>query len=230
MTCRGRCHIPPFSRKEFVEEEDSLALVADVSVILTYWKLKDSVADEGVWRGIPFRILTGLLGGAYRTAADRQPEFDRITREKLTLLSELEGENSAEMDRLADAFAVLLQHAGDHPEEREDQRRIRQQLLYHLGRWIYLVDGRDDFQQDLSRREYNPIAARYGTQGEDEALRVTLEHSLNLARGAFQLLDLGCRGPLVENILYLGLPTVQQAVFEGSWSEIKKQKIWRNRA
>ena len=31
-----------------------------------------------------------------------------------------------------------------------------------------------------------------------------------------------------ENILYLGIPLVQRAVFDGSWKAIKKQKIWRN--
>lgn len=45
---------------------------------------------------------------------------------------------------------------------------------------------------------------------------------------AAQLADFGCRWPLIENILYLGLPLVQRAVFDGSWKQIQKQKIWRN--
>ena len=43
---------------------------------------------------------------------------------------------------------------------------------------------------------------------------------------AFQLGDFGCRTALLENLIYLGLPLVQRAVFDGSWTEIKKQKIW----
>ena len=45
---------------------------------------------------------------------------------------------------------------------------------------------------------------------------------------ALQLGEFGCRKGLLENIVYLGLPLVQRAVFDGSWNEIKKQKIWRN--
>ena len=45
---------------------------------------------------------------------------------------------------------------------------------------------------------------------------------------AFQLGDFGCRTPVLENIIYLGLPLIQRAVFEGSWAQIKKQKIWRH--
>ena len=45
---------------------------------------------------------------------------------------------------------------------------------------------------------------------------------------ALQLGEFGCRKPILENIVYLGLPAVEKAVFDGSWNEIKKQKIWRN--
>ena len=74
---------------------------------------------------------------------------------------------------------------------------------------------------------YNPVRARYGEGGDDQALALTLEHSLNLARSAFCVPDFGCRTPVLENILYLGLPMIQQAVFDGSWSRLKKEKIWR---
>ena len=103
-----------------------------------------------------------------------------------------------------------------------------QQLLYHLGRWIYLVDARDDFQEDKETGAYNPLLFRFGPEGNDEVLAATLEHSLNMARSAFCVLDFGCRTPVIENILYLGLPLVQCAVFEGNWKQIKKQKIWSN--
>ena len=99
--------------------------------------------------------------------------------------------------------------------------------MYHLGRWIYLIDARDDLAEDLAAGRYNPIAARFGAQGDDESLKLTLDRSIDLACSAFQLLDLGCRTAVLENILYLGLPLVQRAVFEGSWQTIKKQKIWR---
>ena len=72
------------------------------------------------------------------------------------------------------------------------------------------------------------MAARYGPDGDDEALRLTMDNSLELMGAALQLGSFGCRKPLVENIVYLGLPFVEQAVFDGSWREIKKQKIWRN--
>ena len=65
------------------------------------------------------------------------------------------------MDRAADSFAVLLSSAA---EELTDpvRRRIMEQILYHLGRWIYLIDAADDLKKDAESGNYNPVALRYG--------------------------------------------------------------------
>ena len=101
------------------------------------------------------------------------------------------------------------------------------ELLYHLGRWIYLIDAQDDLEEDAQAGRYNPVAARFGPQGDRETLERTLNHSLNRMYSAAQLLSFGRRWPVIENILYLGLPLAQRAVFEGSWKQIQKQTIWR---
>lgn len=37
-----------------------------MSVILTYWQLRDGVADHGFWGGLKYRIASVLLRPAYR--------------------------------------------------------------------------------------------------------------------------------------------------------------------
>lgn len=102
------------------------------------------------------------------------------------------------------------------------------QLLYHLGRWIYLADARDDLEEDRIKGRYNPVLARYGPEGDDRALALTMDQSLGQMGAALQLGEFGCRTALLENMIYLGLPLVQRSVFDGTWAQIKKQKIWRN--
>lgn len=224
--CRGRCHANPLIQKPMCPDSPALDRAADVSVILTWWKLKDAQRDEGAAGRAGARSLELLLLPAYRKAAGRCPVFDRTARGCLEELERLEQENCPSLDRPADAFARLLQAAA--PEEGE-QQRVLSQLLYHLGRWIYLLDARDDLEEDLAAKRYNPVAARYGRAGDDEALALTLDQSQALMGAALQLGEFGCRKDLLENILYLGLPLVQRAVFDGSWAQIKKQKIWSNR-
>ena len=223
--CRGRCHANPLVKKPMCPDSPALELAADATILLTWWKVKDSVADESLWRGIPARLLV-ILYPAYRKAARQRPDFDRTTRTCLEELAALEREGCPSIDRTADTFARILQAAA--PEEGERGRVLRQ-LLYHLGRWIYLVDARDDLAEDRQAERYNPIALRYGPEGDDKSLKQTLDHSLELIGAALQLGEFGCRAPLLENIVYLGLPLVQRAVFDGSWAQIKKQKIWSNR-
>ena len=223
--CRGRCHANPFLKKSMCPDSSALELAADESVVLAWWKLRDSVKDEGFWRGLPARALSWILKPAYRRAARRCPGFDGTVRTCLEELARLEEENCPSLDRTADTFARLLQSAAPRAGE---QGRVLSQLLYHLGRWIYLADARDDLEEDKQSCRYNPVAARYGPQGDDGALALTMDNSLELAGAALQLGEFGCRKPLLENIVYLGMPLVQRAVLDGSWKEIKKHKIWRN--
>jgi len=224
--CRGRCHANPLRKKPMCPDSPALELAADESIILTWWKLRDSVQDDGLVKGMPARALSLLLRPAYRKAAGLRPEFDRAVGESLEELSILEKGHCPSIDRTADTFARLLQAAAP----REDSRnRVLSQLLYHLGRWIYLIDARDDLEEDQKTGGYNPVALRYGPEGDDPALSRTLDHSLELMGAAFQLGEFGCRRDLLENILYLGLPLVQRSVFDGSWAQVKNQKIWSNR-
>ena len=119
---------------------------------------------------------------------------------------------------LRDIFAGLGKH--------KDEEKVLGHLGYNLGRWIYLIDARDDLAEDLADGRYNPVAARFGPEGDDGLLKQTLDASLDRMGAAFQLGEFGCRTALLENLIYLGLPLVQRAVFDGSWAEIKKQKIW----
>ena len=223
--CLGRCHGNPLMKKPMCQDSRALELAADESVILAWWKLRDSIQDEGTWKGLSARALSWLLKPAYRKAAGRCSRFDETVRNCLDELSLLEREGCPSLDRAADTFARLLQSAAPAEGERG---RVLSQLLYHLGRWIYLADARDDLEEDKQSGRYNPIAARYGPEGDDGALVLTMDHSLGLMGAALQLGEFGCRRGLLENIVYLGLPLVQRAVFDGSWHELKKQKIWRN--
>lgn len=222
--CHGRCHAKLFTKKEMCVGSDALNYAADESVILAYWKLRDSIVDDGFWKGLISRSLALLLKRSYKKAALHCAEFDKTVQDCLAELSQLERENSPSIDRTADTFARILRAAAPQKGD-EVQDRALGQLLYHVGRWIYLVDARDDIAEDALSGSYNPIALRYGETGDDDALRLTLEHSLNLARSAYHIGEFGCRGAIIQNILYLGLPLVQRAVFEGVYKNIKKQKI-----
>lgn len=225
---RCRCISGPCQGRWACNGCDALEIAADESVILAWWKLEDQVRDGKGVKQLGGRILSLLYRRAYRKAAKRRPDFDGRVCQAMDQLNELEKAQIPSLDRPADTFAGLLAAAA--PESGDPVReRCMHQLLYHLGRWIYLIDAWDDLEEDLKSGGYNPFIARYSLTvkpGAEEAITaqaaLTLTHSLNLAWMAAQLLELGKDEALVENILCGGLPLVQKLVFSGTWKQQKK--------
>lgn len=232
-TRRKRCLAHPLEGRPVYAGENAFELAADESVILFWWKLRDDLADETFVKRLIALFLLLFLWRAYRNAARRRPAFCAQARLCLRELSALEKENCPSLDRTADAFARLLQSAaGELPEG--GTRRATAQVLYHVGRFVYLADACDDLKRDMARGRYNPVAARFALAGpvlpeEDRvSLKTTMAHSLSLAASAYALLDPGPWNDVLENILYLGLPGVGSSVLAGTWVKApwrKREKI-----
>ena len=103
------------------------------------------------------------------------------------------------------------------------KRRVLEQLLYHLGRWIYLVDAADDLAEDFASGSYNPLIRRYGleqgalTEEAREGLAVSLDHSIRLMAAAYELWDFGVWNPIIRATVYEGLFLVGKAVLDGTF-------------
>lgn len=223
--CR-RCPAHPLRRPQACLYGAHMDAAADQSMILTYHKLSDDVEDHGVVSGLPYRFLRRLFLRAYRRAAQAQPGFDAQVREGLARLRQMEREWSTELDRVADAFAGILRSATAAFPEGGSMKRAMGELLYHLGRWIYLMDAWDDLDEDGRSGRYNPLNARFQGHAREarDYLDTTAVHSVRRAGAAANLMELGSWTPIVENILYLGLPSVQSAVLDGRWKEMRKTR------
>ena len=216
------CIVHPIKARPCACRSAALDIAADLSVILQWWQLQDGVADHGFWKGLKYRAASLLIRRAYRKAASLQPAFDGNTRARLEELSRLERERCPSVDRPADCFARLLAYAAvGEPEE--SRRRVLEQLLYHLGRWIYLVDAADDLRKDLRQGCYNPVALRYPhengvlTAEGRRDLGDTLDRSVRMMAAAFELADFGEYENVIESIVYAGLYFVGGAVLKGTF-------------
>ena len=231
----ARCYASPLAQRAYLEPSAAMELAADESVILAYWQLRDGVDDHDWFRGLKYRTASAALADAYRKAAAYRPGFDAAVRTQLSRLSELEMESCSSMDMAADAFAALL---GSAAQEVADpvRRRVLEQLLYHLGRWVYLVDAADDLKKDAASGNYNPVALRFGlTNGNWTAdarreFALSLDQSIRMMATAFELWDFGVWTPILEATIYQGLFQVGKSVLDGTFrttyrkDERKKRK------
>ncbi len=149
-------------------------------------------------------------------------------RRQLQLLQQLEKDGCDSIDRVADCFALLLQGAAQQLPE-GSRRRVLEQILYHLGRWIYLTDAVDDLLKDAAGGRYNPILLRYGesrlSPENRQELMLTMQHSINLMASAYELEDFGHWSLILENVFYRSLAAVSRAVFDGTFRAAKRPRI-----
>ena len=217
-----RCVVSPFRPRAVIGQNDALALAADISVILSYWKIRDGASDSRGLRSGSYRIAGQALGRAYRRAALLHPDFDAATRRELGRLSTLEAARCQGLDEPADTFARLLQGIAGELDD-PLQRRVLSHFLYHLGRWIYLIDALDDLKEDAATGNYNPILLRFSlAQGEltptaRETLVSTLDASIRQMAAAYELWDFGQWSPIIRSTVYQGLYAVGNAVLEGTF-------------
>lgn len=215
----GRCAAHPFRKRGYYPGNPALELAADESVILAWWQVQDALADPGRGKA-KYRAAALALKGAYREARERRSEFDAVTRTQLEKLRRLEEDKCPSLDKPADAFAVLLAAAAGEAGD-PVKRRVLEQMLYHLGRWVYLVDAADDLEKDFAEGSYNPLVYRYGlesgslTEEAREGLVRNLDHSIRQMAAAYELWDFGVWKPILQATVYEGLFLVGRAVLEG---------------
>ena len=226
----GRCYTSPIRKRPYLESTAAMELAADESVILAYWQLRDGVEDHAWAAGLKYRAGARLLESAYRKAAAFRPAFDQAVRRQLQMLSALEKEKDPSMDKAADTFAVLLSSAAEGVEE-PVRRRVLEQILYHLGRWVYLIDAADDLKKDAESGNYNPVALRYGLKDgawdpeSRHAFAVTLDHSIHQMAAAFELWNFGVWTTVLQTTFYAGLFRVGHAVLEGTYHRRDRKNI-----
>ncbi len=231
-TCCKRCLSSPIKGRTVCEADPGLDSAADISVLLVYWKLKDQLQDErGLHRILPYLELA-LFHRPFSKAKRQNPALNEAIGAQISALSELEKDNCPSIDRTADCFAKIMT-AMVPPQWDEFSRRSAEQLLYHLGRWIYLIDAWDDLDDDLKHGQYNPIVTRFQLSKSSEAtereqakahMLRTVEHSENLAISAYHLGAFGYNDPVIENVLCAGLGVVRTLVFSGEWKKRYRQK------
>ena len=136
--------------------------------------------------------------------------------------------------RTYDTFARLLAGAaGEEPDP--VRRRVLAQLLYHLGRWIYLTDAADDLAKDQRSGSYNPLPLRFSmqegklTEESRQELAQTMDRSVERMAAAFELLECGVWQPIIESVVYAGLYQVGNAVLNGTFHQRPRREKYPER-
>ncbi len=215
------CLLHPMKKKPMAEPDDTLYFCAAVSALLAYHKMKDDRQDE---QGKAYRkavFSTPLFSSMRKKAIKRgYAELDYHIFKGLSVLHDMEADRTPSVDRPAELFGSVMADILSYGLS-GDMARVARELGRRLGRWIYLVDAIDDYEEDKARGRYNPFDCLWQGGELTKQRREDLSHVLMNELVAFEAaLDLceeadtehsnlwGC----VRNILYLGMPAVGKRV------------------
>ena len=212
IACGERCMANPIKKRPVMQKNQSLSYSAGVMMILAMLKLKDNIRDE---KSVKAMITYALLWRARRKLMKRYGDLYQKCNEHINTLSGLETAKCTSVDEAAHAFAKVTEtvFVPDFIEE-ESTRRILSHMGYLLGRVIYLFDAFEDKEQDQKNGSYNPyLLAESVPSGEEFENAITF--TLSAIASDYELLTLRYNKPILDNIIYLGLPDTLKRVAHG---------------
>jgi len=219
--CPSRCSFNPAKRCLKAQNTAAIDRAADIGTLLTYYKLKDTIADEGFGKRLGALCALPFAAAARKKAAARYPDADRAVAAMMTAQAALETAQTDSIDRAAEPFALLLQTLAAQVAADDSQRRVLERFGYCLGRWVYLTDAVDDLPEDLKRGRYNPYIRARGITDADGVVATrqyaaeTLNACLAECIAAYNLLDIRRFDGILRNILEQGMPHTQKRVIAG---------------
>lgn len=216
---KGICVVNPLKKCTFCTGgQQVFSFASAVTVLMTYYKLKDDFADSHFFGKI--KALFGLSAAAlaHKKAAKKHPELETIISDMMQKQNSVEQDPEAGIDASAEPTAEALSQIFKLLAGNQHNSRVLQSFGYYMGRWVYLMDAADDMEKDQKRGNFNPFVKKL--QPVDEAsmqqaklyCNQVLNQTISQMLAAFQLLECRHFSAILLNIVNSGLPEMQKEI------------------
>ena len=223
---RRRCVVNPAKKCWFCTDgaEEAYRFASALSVLLTFYKLEDTVRDERFLKRMGARFLRLLYKRAYRKAAADYPEMAACIAGAMERQAAVEREEDPSLDACCAPTADILSYVFRTLGKDDTERFVLGDFGYALGRWVYTADAADDLEDDLKEGGFNPFIPRLGLTGcreltpeqrraADEECNACLNLDAARIGAGMNLIDFGRFAPIIENVVVFGLPRMQYEMF-----------------
>ncbi|MBQ7134276.1 MAG: hypothetical protein IJO20_07245 [Ruminococcus sp.] len=218
--CSGKCKFNPLKKCNYIKSgEEALSKAAALSIVSVYYKLKDNIADGSFFEKLLCYLMMPFFSHWRKKALKKYPEIEKAVAKMSFAQFEVEKDKSCSIDKAAEPTANMLSDVltllvDDDDEKSGQKRRVLSSFGYFLGKWIYLIDAANDFEDDLKKGCFNPYIIAYGN---DKVLHLSdinssLDHCLSECLLSYNLLEIKHFNRIVDNVLIYGLPKKQKSI------------------
>lgn len=204
-----RCIAHPMKKKCMLSDNSAIEYTARAFAILSYYKMQDDLADEGLGKRVLVNLTRPILASA-KSRADLS-ELANIVKDRLDKISAIEKERRPSIDEPAELFGELLGEIFAYGLSGND-RLVTYECGFRLGKFILLADAIDDYDSDRKSGKYNPFVIAYDgadlTLENKQNVKTTLLIECKKLESAINLIPFGNKitiENIVRNIIYLGL-------------------------
>lgn len=194
-----RCFPHPLKPHPAVSQEAGI-YAADMNILLAYHKCLDNVRDGSTVRG---RAGTAALAKAWKKAAGRRPRQQKAIAAALDRIHTLEQAGSTDLDALARAAGQML--GACYIWKQDAFAPYLQRMGEALGRFVYLMDAYEDYQDDVKHGRFNPLTQLKKEPDYESRMEEILTMEMSQCARAFDLLPVLQDEALIRNVLYSGV-------------------------
>lgn len=221
-----RCIAHPLKKRPMLKENTALEYTARAFAVLTYYKMRDDVSDEGGLKKLGATMLSPVTTSAKHKA--ELTHLEKIVHDGLLEITSLEKSKCASVDRPAAIFGDILGEIFSYGLDEKDAV-VAREVGRHLGRFIYAADAAEDYEDDRKTGKYNPFVLIYGgkplTKENRESIKCGLILECRALESAVNLLPFGSRKTIeniISNVIYSGL--IKRIEFLDNDGKVKQEK------
>ena len=204
-----RCIANPLKKKMRIVNEIT-EYAASMNILLSYYKLEDNLYDDN---GIKDKLAYELYKGKLKKAYEKYPQKAEYIKQQLGNLRELEKQESKSIDKVSNTFGNLMGEIFVYKKD-EYEQNLRN-IGFNLGKYIYILDGYEDLEEDNKKGRYNPFID-YIDKKEELKNKVDrlISMSLGMATKNIEQLNLEFNKSIIDNIIYSGVYLRYKSILE----------------
>lgn len=228
---KKRCLRHPAEKRTYLQNF-FIDYVADMNLVLTYYKCLDDWVDE---KKVTRLSYSKVIVNGVKKIKSKYPKKVKVIRGKLAELQNLEKQGVYDIDVLSRTFGDIMAEIFDiSPKEcnvngiyGDEWKQDLRKLGFLLGKYIYIIDAYDDVEKDIEKGSFNPFTDRFNnsklimdakTGEEKQEFDVWVRDLLMLIAtdlaGVYEKLPIIEDVAILRNIIYSGIWTKYFSICE----------------
>lgn len=182
-----------------------------MTIVLSYYKCEDDWLDE---KRISRQAYKKVIEKSYQEIKKEFPDKVQTIEKNLDQIHAYEKAENYDLDEISNCFGSVMGEICAY--KKDEWYDTLYEMGFYLGKFIYFMDAYDDIEEDIKKKNYNPLKKEFESSTFEERCYNILELMISKATTAFECL------PILENV-----EIMRNILYSGVWTKYEMRKITR---